>query len=95
MFRLALLLHKSIDEIEHLSSREISEWIAYDRINPLPDPWLQTGVIAATQANCHRSKGKPYKPGDFTPQPRTEAPQADVIMTRMLSAGLNVTDQRE
>lgn len=50
-------------------SEELSEWIAYDRINPLPDPWLQTGILASLMANFWKGakNRKSYKPGDFIP----------------------------
>ncbi len=52
-------------EVEALDSMELSEWIAYFRINPIPDPWLQTGIQCATLANVHGGK---LAPKDFIPQ---------------------------
>lgn len=52
-----------------LSSREMSEWMAYDRIDLIPDAWLQTGTICSTVANLWTEKGG-YKPEDFIPRPR-------------------------
>lgn len=53
------------------SSRELSEWAAYERIaGPLGSSRadLQAGIIAATVANANRSKGKPSTPTDFIPE---------------------------
>lgn len=47
---------------------EFTFWRAYDRIDPLGEERrdLAAGIVAATMANCHRSKDtEPYKPGDF------------------------------
>ena len=63
--RLSLVLNKSQEEIEALSSPEFSYWIAYDKAFGLPDPWLQTGIICATIASV--MSGKDYKPTDFMP----------------------------
>jgi hypothetical protein len=52
-----------------MSAAEFAGWIAYDRIEPLPDPWLQTGVLAASNANLWRSrKNKPARPLDYVPR---------------------------
>lgn len=59
-----------------ISSAELSEWMAAERLGLLPDPWLQTGVQCAAVANSARgSKGKPARPADFMPRlprPRPE-----------------------
>lgn len=52
-----------------MSSRELSEWMAYDRLDLLPDPWRETGTVCATLANVWTDKGG-YKPDDFIPRPR-------------------------
>jgi hypothetical protein len=51
-------------------SIELSTWVALDRIWPLPDPWLQTGVLASLAANLGKSTKdrKRYKPSDFMPR---------------------------
>jgi len=60
-----------------MSSRELSEWMAYEAIDGPVGPQrddLRAGVVAATMANCHRAKGPAFKPQDFMPyyeRPRT------------------------
>ena len=49
-----------------LDADEFAELLVYDRIHGIPRPWLQTGVTAATQANCHSTK-KTYSATDFMP----------------------------
>lgn len=76
MFRLAGHLHKSIEEIEQLSSTEITEWMAFDMYHePLANTWRQTGLIASAVLSPHCKKGSSPKPEDFIPKrhlPQTE-----------------------
>lgn len=69
MFKLALQLgYRSVRELEaHMDSNELTEWIAYSQVEPFPDSWMQTGVVASTIANSNSSKKK-FKPDDFMPQ---------------------------
>lgn len=58
-----------------MSSRELSEWIAFYSIDPFDDGRgdLQAGVIAATFANIHRGKNqKPFSALDFMPYAEEE-----------------------
>ena len=70
-----------------MSSRELSEWMAYERVDGPVGPQredLRAGIIAATVANCHRSKGVAFKPTDFMPyyeRPRTD-PDAGLAALR-------------
>jgi hypothetical protein len=52
-----------------MSSRDISEAMAYDRIEPFGEYRrdFRSGIIASTIANIHAAKGKSYKPSDFMP----------------------------
>jgi hypothetical protein len=43
--------------------------MAYDRLDLIPDPWRQTGTLAATIANLWTDRGR-YGPDDFIPRPR-------------------------
>lgn len=56
--------------LRHLNSLDITEWIAYYRIEPfggMHDEHL-AGVIASTIANCHRSKDQiPFLETDYMP----------------------------
>ena len=63
-------MKKTVAELgRDADSAELSEWVAFDRIWPLPDPWLQTGVQASLAANLGKSPRdhKRYKPSDFMP----------------------------
>jgi hypothetical protein len=54
-----------------LTSRQISEWIAFSELEPFGEQidWLRTGVLASLIANVNRQKGaKPFKPTDFMPE---------------------------
>lgn len=56
---------------------ELQWWIAYDQLEPLSDEWLQTGILAATIANAHRTKGKSFKATDFMPVAKSKAQSPD------------------
>lgn len=58
--------------LSRMDSAELSEWLAYDQIDPLPDPYWCAALIASTIARCmgaksaklekflpRRTKGKP------------------------------------
>jgi hypothetical protein len=56
-FRLAALLGCTVDELlQRASSRELSEWMAYDAVEWLPDRRLEmlTANLLALTANLHR-----------------------------------------
>lgn len=56
--------------LEEITSRELSEWMAYNEIEPFGEDRedLRMGIIASTIANVNRASGKkPYKPQDFMP----------------------------
>jgi len=60
-----------------MDSQELSEWMAYTRyFVPLPDPWLQTGLIASLQIAPYAGKGRAPSATDFVPTHR--APQHEV-----------------
>jgi hypothetical protein len=61
--------------LARIDSAELSEWIAFDRVCPLPDGWTQTGVIASTMANLWTTGGRRYKPADFAPRRAQSAEQ--------------------
>lgn len=68
VFKLALCLGRTVRELlDSIDSKELSEWIAYDRVAGLPDPWLQTGIGCAVMRNSLASQGRPAKPTDFMP----------------------------
>jgi hypothetical protein len=51
-----------------MSAAEFLEWVWLQQYEPLPDPWLASGTVAATVANVNRGKGsRAMKPSDFVP----------------------------
>jgi len=58
--------------LRRIDSRELTEWMAYERVaGPLgPERAdLHAAIVAATVANAMRGKkGRPFKPADFMPQ---------------------------
>lgn len=71
MFRLALSLGRSIREVEQMDSAELSEWMAFDRVEPIGSLGAdyRAGMVCATMANIHKSSKvtKTYSPQDFMP----------------------------
>lgn len=56
--------------LERVTSRELTEWQAYERVaGPLGPARadVQAAIIAATVANANRQKGKPATPAEFIP----------------------------
>ncbi len=70
LLRLARQIGCTLDDlVGRLSWDELELWLAFDRIEPMPDPWLQTGVIAASNTNLWRGKkSRPVSPLDFMPR---------------------------
>lgn len=68
LFRLAGHLGKTVRWIcEHMDSRELTEWIVYDRYyEPFGDYWRQTGLMASASLAPY-TKAKPPSPQDFMP----------------------------
>ena len=66
-----MCLGKTVRELEgSIDSRELSEWMAYDRLDLMPDPWREAGTVAATLANLLSGARYAFKPDDFIPRPR-------------------------
>lgn len=71
--------------LRRVSSRELSEWIAYYRVEPwgIEPADLRAGIISSTIANVNRDakkKRRPYTPTDFIPkwggkQPLEQTPE--------------------
>ena len=58
-----------------MSSRELSEWMAFYTIDPFDERRgdLRAGLVASTIANVHRGKNQPpFKPLDFMPYAEEE-----------------------
>ncbi|GHF73903.1 phage tail assembly protein T [Streptomyces thermodiastaticus] len=79
------------------TSRELAEWMAYERLTGPLDSRLrgdiQAAIVAATVANSQRAKGGALKPADFLPEwepsrPRTpEEIWQDVIQINAALGG--------
>jgi hypothetical protein len=69
LFRLAATLGWSVKQVcTDMDSAELAEWIAvHTHFMPLPDPWHQTGVLAAAALAPYSPKGRPPKAADFVP----------------------------
>jgi hypothetical protein len=52
-----------------MDSRELSEWMAYERIEPFGEMRadLRAGIVASVVANANRTRGDAFKPADFMP----------------------------
>jgi len=95
LFRLALALGKSVAEIEGtMSSREISEWMAFYRLEPWGDDRadLRTGIVASTIANVNRGKDtKSYQPQDFMAfTEKEEKDEAKALKEMFLNLGVPI-----
>lgn len=70
MFRLALALGRTVAELEAtLDAREMAEWIAYDRLEPIGpdgDRLIAANLCALTTAAHFKTRGKP-RAADFLP----------------------------
>lgn len=72
-----------------ISSRELTEWIAFDQVEPIGDRRgdLQAGVVAATVANVNRAKGaRAYLVTDFMPEygRKEVAVDADALVSQQV-----------
>ena len=68
--RLALQLGKTVGQLEtEMSSRELSEWMAFLRIHPLPDPHWSAALICSVVCNAW---GATTSPDDFLPRVGTD-----------------------
>lgn len=65
---MALHLGKTVRQLlSEMDSQELSEWMAFDQIEPLPDPYWASGMVASTMCNLWGKRSKPYKPKEFMP----------------------------
>ncbi|MBI0294508.1 DUF4035 domain-containing protein [Streptomyces sp. PRKS01-29] len=78
-------------------SRELAEWMAYERITgPLDGRRgdVQAAIIASTVANSQRSKGRALLPKDFIPKwdrPRAMTPEEMWAAAMQANASLGGT----
>jgi len=84
-----------------ISSRSLSEWIAYAKLEPFGDEWRQTGLIASVIAETHRDadqRSQPFTPEDFMPKYESaEEPmdwQDQLMLVEMMNAAFGGQDMR-
>jgi hypothetical protein len=87
-----------------MPARLFHEWMAYERLEPFGQDWLQTGVIASTVANSQRDPEQqpaPFLPPDFMPAYETAEDEQEVdadalvAYVAMLNAALGGVDLRQ
>lgn len=75
--------------LERSSSRELSEWMAYDMVEGLPDRRRETllATLLAATVNAHRdpARGKAARPLDFLPWLAPEEDEEAVGQEAMLA----------
>ncbi|WP_146115594.1 MULTISPECIES: hypothetical protein [Pirellulaceae] len=59
---------------KRMSGEELIEWMVFDRLHPIPDPWLQTGVMCQYIAEpwLKKKSGGKWRPTDFMPVERIQ-----------------------
>lgn len=83
--------------LARISSRELSEWAAYEQLTgPLGGRRgdVQAAIIAATVANAQRSKGRALLPKDFIPKwdkPKAMTPEEMWAAAMQANASLGGT----
>jgi hypothetical protein len=94
-----LALGKTVKQLlEEISSAELSEWMAYEVL----EPWGETradyraGVISSTYINCKLKKGaKKHKPADFMPRFGPPKKQNPEVIKELLMGLVSVTKHRK
>lgn len=82
--------------LARVSSRELSEWMAYSQVEPWGEERadLRAGIVASTVANTARNakkRHKPFKPEEFMPtfERKTQTMEQQQEIARMFArAGL-------
>ena len=97
--RLSVVLGIDVDTILDWPHDKVLLYLAYSEIEPLPDPWLQTGMMCAVSASPWSKK--PVTPEDFMPQVRRSKeinPTAVIERFRLFAGrgkGMSFEDRRE
>lgn len=68
--------------LESIPSRLLSEWMAYERISPFPDPTYNTALLCSVVANVNGAKTKPR---DFMPDQPKPAVDSMTLKAKMLA----------
>jgi hypothetical protein len=55
--------------LDEITPAQMDEWIAYAMVEPLPDPWRQTGLLAAILMNASQAptETRVWQAEDFVP----------------------------
>lgn len=62
LFRLAIRLGCTVRELLlRIDSAELSEWIAFDRLEPFEDGYWQAALVARTVSGCFTGKPRPLE----------------------------------
>lgn len=79
--------------MSRMSSAELSEWLAYDRISPIPDSYWQTALIASTVANMLGKKRRTLE--EFLPRKKgKEKKQSGPQMVSLINSIVSAVDRR-
>jgi len=93
--------------LARISSRELSEWQAFARIDPFNQQRadLRAGIVSSVIANVHRDAKKrpePYGPGDFLPKFQEngservkQSPEAMLGLVEVMNRAFGGVDLRE
>lgn len=76
--------------LERVSSRELTEWAAYFKLeqlgmNPNERADLRAGIVASTVYNVNRGKSKPLEPAAFMPKYEKAKQSPEELHARMLN----------
>jgi hypothetical protein len=85
MCDLAIVLHKTVEEIEAMSSRELTIWMAYSRIKALPDAHWDSASVAHSIVSVMGGKAK-FE--DFLPKVERKSAETKVKLDARGTRGL-------
>jgi len=84
-----------------MSSRSLSEWMAFAQLEPFGDEWRQTGLITSVIAETHRDpeqRSQPFTPEDFMPRYESAEEQMDwqdqLALVEMMNVAFGGKDLR-
>jgi hypothetical protein len=86
--------------LSRISSKELTEWIAFSAVEPFGGDadYLGSAIVAQTVANVNRSKGqRPYKVKEFLPKFDDKPQSVDEMMqfAEVFTHALGGEDRRE
>lgn len=87
--------------LARISSKELTEWMAFSQIEPFgaDTSYLGHAITASTVANVNRQKGKkPHKPEDFMPKfekKKEQSTESMVAFAAYMTASMGGEDLRE